>query len=79
MSRNERKVQDFEFAGEVIKISGNNNYVVELSDTSRNRKEVLCYLSGNMRRFTIKVLVGDKVKVVVPPPFDRGRIVYREK
>ena len=79
MRRSERKIQDYEFAGEVIKISGNNNYVVELSDTNGRKKKVLCYLSGNMRRFSIKVLVGDKVKVVVSPPFDRGRITYREK
>jgi len=79
MSRSERKIQDFEFSGEVTKISGNNNYVVEVSDTNGNKRKVLCYLSGNMRRFSIKVLVGDKVKVVVSPPFDRGRITYREK
>ncbi len=79
MARRERKVQDFEFAGEVLRISGNNNYLVELEDSSGKKREVLCYLSGNMRRFRINVLLGDKVKVIVPPPFDKGRIVFREK
>ncbi len=79
MARRERKIQDFEYAGEVIKISGNNNYMVELSDEKGGTKQVLCYLSGNMRRFKINVLLGDKVKVIVPPPFDKGRIVFREK
>ena len=79
MARRERKVQDFELAGEVVSISGNNNYHVKLTGTSGNGKEVLCYLSGNMRRFKINVLLGDKVKVIVPPPFDKGRIVFREK
>jgi translation initiation factor IF-1 len=40
----------------------------------------LCHLSGKMRRFRIKVMPGDKVKVEFTP-YDkkRGRIVYREK
>ncbi len=79
MARRDRKVQDFEFAGEIVKISGNNNYHVKLTDSSGNEKEILCYLSGNMRRFKINVLLGDRVKVIVPPPFDKGRIVFREK
>ncbi len=79
MARRERKVQDFEFAGEVLRISGNNNYLVEVAVTDENKKEVLCYLSGNMRRFKINVLVGDKVRIVLPPPFDKGRIVFRDK
>ena len=39
---------------------------------------VLCTLSGKMRTRRIKVLTGDKVKVVVvPPDLSKGRIIYR--
>lgn len=79
MARRERKVQEFELAGEIVKISGNNNYHVMITSKEGGKKEILCHLSGNMRRFKINVLLGDRVKVVVPPPFDRGRIVFREK
>lgn len=78
-TKRERRIRDFELAGEVIKVSGNNNYLVEVSDEKGNKRKVLCYLSGDMRRYTISVLLGDKVRVVVPPPFDRGRIVFRDK
>ncbi len=78
MARRDRATQEFEFAGEISKIRGNNKYLVDMQIGDKTT-EVLCYLSGNMRRFKINVLVGDKVKAVVPPPFDRGRIIFREK
>jgi translation initiation factor IF-1 len=35
-------------------------------------------LAGKMRRFRIRVLQGDRVKVEISPyDLDRGRIVYR--
>jgi translation initiation factor IF-1 len=79
MSRRARKVQKDEVDGIILKVSGNNNYLVELKTEEGKTKEVLAHLSGNMRRFKINVLLGDKVKVVVPAPYDRGRIVFREK
>ena len=45
-----------------------------------NGHEVLAYLSGRMRRYRIRVLLGDRVKVELSPyDLDRGRIVYRYK
>jgi len=79
MARRARKVQKDEFDGVILKVSGNNNYLVEVSTEDGKTKEVLAHLSGNMRRFKINVLLGDKVKVVLPAPYDRGRIVFREK
>ena len=78
MARRERKPQEHEIEGEVLAISGNNNYIVRVTG-DKGEIEVLCYLSGNMRRFKINVLVGDKVRAIVPPPYDKGRIVFREK
>jgi len=42
-----------------------------------NDKEILVYLAGKMRKFRIKVLIGDKVEMVLDSHGDRGRIVKR--
>ncbi|HPR34974.1 MAG TPA: translation initiation factor IF-1, partial [Anaerolineaceae bacterium] len=42
--------------------------------------EVLAYLSGRMRRYYIRILLGDSVRVEMSPyDLDRGRIVYRQR
>ncbi len=38
---------------------------------------MIAYLSGKMRRFKIKVLIGDKVEVVIDPYGGKGRISRR--
>jgi translation initiation factor IF-1 len=43
-----------------------------------NGHNVLAYLSGKMRKYYIRVLLGDKVRVEMSPyDLTRGRIVYR--
>lgn len=43
-------------------------------------KEILCHLSGKMRKFSIKCILGDKVEVEMSPyDMDKGRIVRRNK
>jgi translation initiation factor IF-1 len=43
-----------------------------------NGHEVLAYLSGKMRRFYIRILLGDRVTLEMSPyDMARGRIVYR--
>lgn len=45
-----------------------------------NGHEVLAYLSGRMRRYYIRILLGDSVRVEMSPyDLDRGRIVYRAR
>ena len=45
-----------------------------------NEHEVLCYLSGKMRKNYIRVLEGDRVKVEMSPyDLTRGRVSYRYK
>lgn len=40
--------------------------------------QVLAYLSGKMRRFYIRILLGDRVILEMSPyDMNRGRIVYR--
>jgi len=43
-----------------------------------NGHKVLAYLSGKMRKFYIRIYLGDKVKVEMSPyDLTRGRITYR--
>jgi translation initiation factor IF-1 len=42
--------------------------------------EVLAYLSGKMRKYYIRILLGDRVRVELSPyDLEKGRIVYRYK
>lgn len=40
-------------------------------------QEVLAYLAGKMRMYRIKVLVGDKVRLILDPYGGKGRIIKR--
>jgi translation initiation factor IF-1 len=65
-----------EFEGEVIEALPNLQFKVRLD----NGHEVLAYLRGKMRRFRIRVLPGDRVRVELSPyDLTRGRITYRMK
>ena len=45
-----------------------------------NGHEVLAHISGKMRKFYIRILPGDRVKVELSPyDLSRGRITYRMK
>jgi translation initiation factor IF-1 len=45
-----------------------------------NGHETLGYTSGKMRRYRIRILPGDRIKVELSPyDLTRGRIVYRER
>lgn len=45
-----------------------------------NGHEILCYLSGKMRKHYIRILLGDRVKVEMSPyDLKIGRISYRAK
>ncbi len=68
----------FEGIGQIEKVLGNNNYLVEVQ-VGETAKVVLCHLSGKMRRFRISVIPGDEVTVEVPAPYDKGRITFRGK
>jgi translation initiation factor IF-1 len=47
------------------------------SDNAEEGKEILAYLSGKMRMYRIKVLIGDTVEVVLDSYGGKGRIVKR--
>jgi translation initiation factor IF-1 len=60
--------------GKIVDALPNAMFRVELE----NGHNVLAYLSGKMRKYYIRVLLGDKVKVEMSAyDLTRGRIVYR--
>jgi translation initiation factor IF-1 len=62
--------------GKITEALPNTSFRVELE----NGHTVLAYLSGKMRKFYIRVLLGDRVRVELSPyDLERGRIVYRYK
>ena len=63
--------------GEVVDVLPGTTFRVKLDDVD---KEIICYLSGKMRQFKIKVLLGDKVEVEMSPyDMEKGRIIHRHK
>lgn len=68
------KDEKIEVEGEVVEALPNTQFKVKLE----NGHEVLAYLSGKMRKFYIRILLGDRVKVELTPyDMNRGRITYR--
>jgi translation initiation factor IF-1 len=62
--------------GRVTEALPNATFRVELE----NGHSVLAYLSGKMRKYYIRVFLGDKVRVEMSPyDLTRGRITYRFK
>lgn len=65
-----------EMPGVVVDALGGGQYRVELDDANT---VVRGCLSGRMRRFRIRVLPGDRVKVALSPyDLTHGFIVFRE-
>src|SRR5690606_19725290 len=65
-----------EMEGTVVEALPNTQFTVELD----NGHKVLAYLSGKMRKYYIRILLGDRVRVELTPyDLTRGRITYRYK
>ena len=48
--------------------------------TLDNRHRIIAYTAGKMRKYRIRSVVGDKVRVEMTPyDLDKGRIVFRDK
>jgi translation initiation factor IF-1 len=60
--------------GTVIEALPGTQFRVQLD----NGHEVLAYLSGKMRKYYIRILLGDRVTLEMSPyDLSRGRITYR--
>ena len=68
--------ETIEVEGIVVEPLPNATFRVELE----NGHTVLAHISGKMRKFYIRILPGDRVKVELSPyDLTRGRITYRMK
>lgn len=73
MAKTEEKI---ELEGKVVEALPGTQFKVELD----NGHEVTAYLSGKMRKYYIRILLGDRVRVEMSPyDLTLGRIVYRYK
>lgn len=46
----------------------------------KNGKEIVAYSSGKIKKFGIKIVVGDEVKIELSPyDLTQGRIIFRER
>jgi translation initiation factor IF-1 len=71
MAKDQEKIK---VEGTVIEALPGTQFRVKLD----NGHEVLAYLSGKMRRYYIRILLGDKVSLEMSPyDLSRGRITYR--
>ena len=68
------KQENIELDGTITQALSNAMFRVELE----NGHEVVAHISGKMRKFYIKLLPGDKVKMEMSPyDLTKGRITYR--
>ena len=70
--------------GDVTEALPNTTFKVKVTslDAPEELKDkiLFCALNGKMRRYHIRVMPGDSVKVEVSPyDFDRGRITFRNR
>ncbi len=73
MMKSRDKIQS---EGTVIEALPGTQFIVELD----NGHQILAYLAGKMRKYYIRVLLGDRVTVDLSPyDLERGRITYRHK
>ncbi len=70
------KEEKIELEGEVIEAFRNGMYKIALD----NGHETLGYTAGKMRRYRIRILPGDRIKIELSSyDLARGRIVYRHR
>jgi len=70
------KDDQIELEGEVVEVLAGGQFRVKTD----NGLLVLAHLAGKMRRYRIRVVLGDRVTVAVSP-YDptRGRVIYRPR
>ena len=68
--------EKIEIEGTVVESLPGTMFRVELD----NKHIVLAYPSGKMRKYYIRILLGDRVRLELSPyDLERGRITYRYK
>ena len=68
------KEEKIEMEGEVVEALRNRMFRILLD----NGHETLGYTAGKLRRYRIRIFLGDRVRIELSPyDLERGRIVYR--
>jgi translation initiation factor IF-1 len=68
------KEDKIELEGEVTEALRNGMFRISLD----NGHQTTGYVAGKMRRYRIRILPGDRIRIELSPyDLDRGRIVYR--
>jgi len=68
-----------EARGKVLQARGNAMFLVEL-DFDGKHSEIVCTISGSIRKNNIRIQVGDFVSVKLSPyDLDKGIITYRHR
>jgi translation initiation factor IF-1 len=68
------KGEKLEFEGQVTEALRGRMFRIQLD----NGHETMGYLSGRLKRYRIRVMLGDRVRIELSPyDLTRGRIVYR--
>lgn len=71
-----KKDEKIQLEGTVVEALPGTQFRVDLE----NGHEIIAYLAGKMRKYYIRVLLGDKVTIEMSPyDLTRGRITYRHK
>jgi translation initiation factor IF-1 len=71
------KEEKIEMTGTVVEALRSGMYRVALDGSDH---EVLAYVAGRMRKFRIRIVAGDEVRVEVSAyDLTRGRIIYRAR
>ena len=69
------KEEVLKFSGVVEEVLGNSMFRVKLE----NNHMVTAYIGGKLRKFTIKIIQGDRVDIEMSPyDLSKARIVYRK-
>lgn len=71
-----KKNNNEQFDGVVLEALPNTTFRIKLTDG----RVVLASVAGKLRRYFVRILPGDRVKVEMTPyDNERGRVVWREK
>ena len=76
---------DYELSKAVIELIGlveesfpNATFRVRILSEQAKDHELLCHLAGRMRKYRVRILPGDRVRIEMTPyDLSKGRIVYR--
>ena len=73
------KEDQIEVEGTITEVLPNGMFRVRVG-SEEDGQQVLAYVSGKMRKFFIRIVLGDKVTVALSPyDLTKGRITYRAR